>query len=171
MLILFSLIKRDLTMYAIQKFILDNFLPFTKPSFGAIKPALTRLEKSGFLTSRKSMSDGGRLSVFYTITNSGKSELKRLLLSELSENAVQFFSNARLKLACASVLNETEKEKLFFEIKSATFAHKSVAETLLNDDYNQFNFYQKIVIDNTICELKNFINIIEGFEKDNASNS
>ena len=43
LLILFVLLKRDLTMYAVQKRIREYFLPFTNPSFGALKPALVRL--------------------------------------------------------------------------------------------------------------------------------
>lgn len=39
------------------------------------------------------------------------------------------------------------------------------------DEYNPIDFYQRIVLDNTICEYNNFISMIEGFEKGNASNS
>src|SRR5574344_2070319 len=76
LMILFVLLKRDLTMYAVHKRIEENFLPYTNPSFGAIKPALVRLEKNGFLTSAKIMSDGGKLSVFYSITKDGMIVLK-----------------------------------------------------------------------------------------------
>lgn len=171
LIILFVLLKRDLTMYAIQKHIDENFAPFTKPSFGAIKPALRRLEANGFLTSRKMMSDGGKLSVFYTISKSGKEELKRLLLEDLSENPLQFLSNARVKLSCAGVLEAEERERLFFNIKSLAMQYKFNTENMLDDEYNQYNFYQKIVLDNALCEYKNFTAIIEGLEKDNARNS
>lgn len=171
LLILYVLLKRDFTMYAIQKHIDENFAPFTKPSFGAIKPALKRLEANGFLTSRKMMSDGGKLSVFYSISKQGKDELKRLLLEDLSENPVQFLSNARIKLACAEYLNSAEREKMFFNIKSLAMQHKCAAENMLDDEYNQYNFYQKIILDNALCEFKNFIAIVEGLEKDNARNS
>ena len=96
LLILYVILKRDYTMYSIQKRIEDNFAPFTKPSFGALKPALRRLEIKGFLKSRKLMSDGGKLSVFYEITKEGIGELKRLVLEELSVNPVQYLSNARI---------------------------------------------------------------------------
>lgn len=171
LLVLYVLTKRDLTMYAIQKHIEENFAPFTKPSFGAIKPALRRLETNGFLTSRKMMSDGGKLSVFYTISKQGKEELKRLLLEDLSENPLQFLSNARIKLSCAGYLGSDERKRLFFNIKTLAAQHKYNAESMLNDEYNQYNFYQKIILDNALCDYKNFISIIEGLEKDNARNS
>ena len=68
LLILYVLLKKDLTMYAVQKHIEDNFAPYTKPSFGALKPALRRLETKECISSRKMMSDGGKLSVFYSLT-------------------------------------------------------------------------------------------------------
>ena len=105
LLILYVLLKRDLTMYAIQKRIEDNFAPFTKPSFGALKPALRRLEEKQCLTSRKSMSEGGKLSVYYEISKQGITELKRLILEDLSDNPLQFLSNARVKLSCADCLD------------------------------------------------------------------
>ncbi|MFI3300494.1 MAG: PadR family transcriptional regulator [Candidatus Gastranaerophilales bacterium] len=171
MLVLFAISKRDLTMYAVHKFIENNFAPFTKPSFGAINPALKRLIDKEFLTSRKSMSDGGKLSVFYSITNSGIGELKKIILADYSENPIQFMPNAKIRLSCACVLDEAEKNRLFLMTKKNATKHKNIAEAFLSEDFNQFNFYQKIVVDNTICELKNFINIVEGFEKDNVSNS
>ena len=171
LLILYVILKRDYTMYAIQKRIEDNFAPFTKPSFGALKPALRRLEEKECLKSRKSMSDGGKLSVFYEITRYGVNELKRLLLEDLSDNPIQFLSNARIKLSCADCLEKDERTRLFFLVKSRAMQFENFASNILNDDYKQVSFYQKIILDNTICELSNFVTIIEGLEKDNASNS
>ena len=170
LLILYVLLHRDLTMYAIQKRIEDNFAPFTKPSFGALKPALRRLEEKQCLTNRKNMSDGGKLSVYYEISKKGIIELKRLILENLSDNPLQFLSNARVKLSCADCLDSKERERLFFSIKSRAMQFKIAAQNILNDEYGHINFYQKIVLDNSICEFSNFITIIEGLEKDNAGN-
>jgi DNA-binding PadR family transcriptional regulator len=171
LLILYVILKRDYTMYAIQKRIEDNFAPFTKPSFGALKPALRRLEEKECLTSRKIMSDGGKLSVYYEISRNGINELKRLILEDLSDNPIQFLSNARIKLSCADCLNKEERVRLFFLIKTRAMQFKNEAQNILNDEYKQTNFYQKIILDNTICDFANFITIVEGLEKDNASNS
>lgn len=171
LLILYVILKRDYTMYAIQKRIEDNFAPYTKPSFGALKPALRRLEEKECLTSRKMMSDGGKLSVFYEITRSGINELKRLLLEDYSINPLQFLSDARIKLSCADCLDSDEKKRLFFLSKTRAMQFKNEAQNILKDEYNQVNFYQKIILDNTVCEYSNLISIIEGLEKDNARNS
>lgn len=171
LMILYVLLKHDLTMYAVHKRIQESFLAFTSPSFGAIKPALVRLEKKGCIKSSKIMSDGGKLSVFYSITKDGVKELKNLLLNPFSNNPLQFLSDAKVKLCCASFLGKDECYELFEEIKSNALLHKLNAEKILSDEYNPIDFYQRIVLDNTICEYKNFISMIEGFEKGNASNS
>lgn len=171
LMILFVLLKRDLTMYAIHKRIEENFLPFTNPSFGALKPALVRLEKSGCITASKIMSDGGKLSVIYSITKDGVKELKNLLLKPFSNNALQFISDAKVKLCCASFLGKDDCAQLFEDIKSFAYLHKVNAEKILADEYNPIDFYQRIVLDNTICAYNNFISMIEGFEKENAGNS
>lgn len=171
LLILYVLLKRNFTMYSIQKRIDENFAPFTKPSFGALKPALRRLEEKECLTSRKTMSDGGKLSVYYEISRNGIAELKRLILEDLSDNPLQFLSNARAKLCCADCLNTDERKRLFFSVKSRAMQFKTLSQNVLNDDYNHINFYQKVVIDNALCEFSNLITLVEGLEKDNAGNS
>ena len=169
--ILYSILTREYTMYSIQKRILENFAPYTKPSFGALKPALRRLEENEFLKTRKVISDGGKYSVFYEITKSGINELKRQLLEDMSDNPLQFLSNARIKLACADCLDNDERKRLFFGIKTRAMQFKNSAQNILNDEIHQINFYHKIILDNTVCEYSNFITIIEGLEKDNARNS
>ena len=171
LLILYVLLKHDLTMYAIHKRIQEKFLAYTTPSFGALKPALVRLEKNGCITSAKIMSDGGKLSVFYSITKEGLKELKKLLLKPFSTNPLQFLSDARVKISCAGFLDKEDCIDLFMEIKSNALVHKVNAEKILSDKYTPLDFYQRVVLDNTICEYKNFISMIEGLEKDNARNS
>ena len=171
LIILFVLTKRELTMYGIQKAISDVFDAYTRPSFGAIKPALKRLEISGFIRSRRSMSEGGKQSGFYSLTNDGNAELKRLILEDLSDNPVQFFSNARIKISCASFLSDEEASALLLRIKTKALEYKFSAENILNDEYTHLSFYQRVVLDNALCEYQNFVTLIETLEKENARNS
>lgn len=164
LLILYVLSEREMTMYAILKYILDIFGSFTQPSFGAIKPALTRLEKSGFIRSRKAMSDGGKLSGFYSITQDGREELKRLLLEKVSNNPLQFQSTAGIKISCASYLAKDERKELFSQLKSKAHEHKFKAENTLSNE-KSLTFYQRIILDSTIVEYKNLITLIENLEK------
>ena len=169
-MILYILLKHDLTMYAIHKRIQENFLAFTNPSFGAVKPALVRLEKQKFISSSKIMSDGGKLSVYYSITKEGVKELRNLLLKPLSQNPLQFLSDARIKLSCISFLEGLDAHDVFVDIKSNALLHKNNAEYILSDEYTPLTFQQRVVLDNAICEYKNFVSLVEGLEKSNAGN-
>lgn len=170
-MILYILLKHDLTMYAIHKRIQENFLAYTNPSFGALKPALVRIEKMGYLSTSKMMSEGGKLSVFYSITKEGEKELRRLLLKPLSQNPLQFFSDARIKLSCSSFLDNSDKQEVYADIKSNALLHKLHSKNILADEYTPLTFQQRVVLDNAVCEYKNFISLVEGLEKSNAGNS
>lgn len=165
LLVLYVLSEREMTMYAVLKHILDVFGAFSQPSFGAIKPALTRLEKSGFIRSRKAMSDGGKLSGFYSITQEGREELKKLILEKVSNNPLQFHSAMGIKISCASYLAQDERKELFFQLKIKAQEHKFYAENTLSTQ-KSLTFYQRIILDNSIVEYKNLITLIENLEKE-----
>lgn len=55
---------------------MEYFRAYTNPSFGALKPALVRLERNKFITAEKIMSDGGKLSIFYSITKDGHERIE-----------------------------------------------------------------------------------------------
>lgn len=165
LLILYILSEREMTMYAILKQILDVFGAYTQPSFGAIKPALTRLEKEGFLRSRKAMSDGGKLSGFYSITDDGREELKTLLLEKISDNPLQFPSTAGIKISCASFLDNDKRKMMFYRLKTKAQEHRYTAESTLQNE-KSLSFYQRIILDNTLLEYKNLITILENLEKE-----
>ncbi len=168
-LILHALMQKSFTMYSVKKYIETTFAAFITPSFGAIKPALNRLEEKECIKSGKLMSDGGKLSIYYTITKKGKEEFTRLLLDDMSQNPSQFFLLARLKLVMAQYLTKEENKRLFFIIKSLALKFKNQATELMKNDDNKF--YYNIVLDNISCEYANLITMVEGLEKDNARNS
>ena len=162
LLILFELNRRVLTMYGISKEIRATFSVLTTPSYGTIKPALSRLENGGFIKKQKTLSEGGRPSCFYSITKLGEEELKRLIMAPLVENPIQFFTNARIKLACSDCLNNDEQRRMLAQIKLK--AENILIDTQNMMKSNELAFYPKMVFDNLTCEYKNFISLLEGFE-------
>ena len=162
LLILFELNKTVLTMYGVSKEIRGDFSVLTTPSYGTIKPALRRLENSGFVKTQKSISEGGRPSTYYSITKEGTNELKRLIMEEPLENPIQFLPMARIKLACTDILNKDEQTVMIKALKTK-------AESIIIDTKNLMTFKdlpgcQRLVFDNLICEYNNFISLLEGFE-------
>lgn len=166
-LILHSLMQKSYTMYSIKKHIETVFAAFVTPSFGAINPALRRLEEKECIKSGKIMSEGGKLSIYYTITKKGKEEFARLLLDDMSQNPSQFFLLARLKLIMADYLSKEERKRLFFIIKSLAMKFKNQA----SERRDLGGFYYNVVLDNIACEYSNLITAVEALEKDNARNS
>lgn len=162
-LILYTLQEGVHTMYGIRKAITDEFSSFTLPSYGTIKPALRRLEESGFISSRKSMSKGGRPSVYYSITQAGKIGFKGFILAQIQDNPVQFLNNSRIKLYCAKVLDTDELKTLVSILK--TKAENIYYETKKLTEINNEDFYKRIVYDNLNLEYKNFISLLEGIER------
>lgn len=171
LMILFVLLTRDLTMYSVRKRITTLFCAFTIPSFGALDPALKRLEKQGCLTSSKVLSDGGKVSIYYSITKQGEKILKTLLLKPLSKNPLKFLPEAKVKLCCASVLQKEDLQIMLDDITSNALLHKIEAQKRLEDEYNPPDAFQKLILDNTICEYKNFISLLEGLSKSYAGNN
>lgn len=163
LLILYKLSKKVLTMYGISKDILNSFSVMTTPSFGTIKPALTRLEKAEFVKSQKTLSAGGRPSVYYSITQTGLKELNRLILAEVQDNPVQFLTTARIRLSCAEILNKEEQLNLFKLLKLKS---ESIIIDIKNILHNEnLDFYKKMVMDNLLCEYNNLNSLLEGFER------
>lgn len=163
LLILHELTKKTLTMYGISKEIHKKFSVLTTPSYGTIKPALTRLTKSGFVKSQKTMSAGGRPSVYYSITNLGEEEFIALILSALQDNPIQFLTTARIRLSCAENLDSKYKLSLYKLLKNKCDSILIDTKALIDDE--SINFHQKLVLDNLLCEYKNFILLLEGFER------
>lgn len=163
LLILFELSKKVLTMYGISKEIRADFSVLTQPSYGTIKPALNRLEKSGFLKTQKSITSGGRPSTYYSITKDGFEELKKLIITPPLENPVQFLTSARVKLACAEILNYSEQKELIENLKYKSELILLDTKKLVKEA--QLDFYPKMVFDNLTCEYNNFISLLEGFER------
>ena len=162
LLILFELNKTVLTMYGVSKEIRGDFSVLTTPSYGTIKPALRRLENGGFVKTQKTISEGGRPSTFYSITEEGVNELKRLIMEEPLENPIQFLPMARVKLACADILERKEQLKMISALKNKSESIIIDAKNIMA--FKDLSFYPKMVFDNLICEYKNFISLLEGFE-------
>ena len=162
-LILYQISKKVLTMYGISREIKSEFSVLLTPSYGTISPALRRLEKDFCIKSQKIMSEGGRPSVYYSITKDGEQKLKELILQEPLENPIQFLPSARAKLVCSIVLNNSEKKELFNILKIKSESIIIDIKKLLQ--HNETDFYKKMVYDNLLCEYKNFVSLLEGFER------
>lgn len=167
-LILYTLTKSQITMYGLSKSINKSFGAITKPGFGTIQPALKRMEKKGLVKSDKFFTDGGKPYFYYSITDEGVDYLKKKLLKKISTNPIQFIPFAKIKIACLDILSDDERKTLLSSLKTSLMKIKLDAEKSLSIDESKENYYQRMVLDSTVCEYNNFINLIGGLE--NACN-
>lgn len=167
-LILYILNKSQTTMYGLSKTINKIYGSITKPSFGTLQPALKKLEKNKYIFASKFYTDGGKPYFYYSITEYGFQFLKDKLLKNTTLNPTQFISMTKIKLACSDVLDNSEKEIVFKQLKTNLSKLKTEAETALDENWTD-NFYNRMVLNNTVCEYNNLISLVEGLE--NAGNS
>ena len=162
-LILYELTKKVYTMYGLSKEIRTKLTSLTLPSIGTIKPALVRLEASGCIMSQKTISKGGRPSVYYSIKPEGRRILNELLKSPVKINPSQFLTDARIRLYCSDVLSVNDFNEMLSGLKALTENLYSSAHKAAED--NDENFYPKMVFNNISCEYKNFLSLLEGIER------
>ena len=159
-LILYILNKSQTTMYGLSKCINKNYGSITKPSFGTLQPALKKLEGKKYIFSSKFYTEGGKPYFYYSVTEEGLSYLKEKLLRNTSLNPTQFISMTKIKIACADILNDTEKKELFKNLKTGLTKLKTETEQALSENWTK-NTYHRLVLNNPVCEYKNLIDLIE----------
>ena len=169
LLILYLLTKGQSTMYGLSKSLYKNYGFITKPGFGTLQPALKRLEKQNFIKADKFFSDGGKPYYYYSILEEGKEFLTKKLMEKITTNPIQFYPFAKIKIACSDVLSKDERLELFKSLKYELQKIKLDAESLLESETLSNNFCHKMVLNTTVCEYNNFVNLIEDLE--NACNS
>lgn len=162
LLILYELNKSPLTTYGISRQIKKQFGVLLKPSMGTIQPAIKKLEHSGLVSGQKYMSSGGRPSICYTITEKGKSELKKELLSQITENPIQFLVTARVRLCCAEVLDVSDYLALLKILKRKT--ESLMLDTKSQTESKNIQENSNMIFDNLACEYRNFLSLLEGLE-------
>lgn len=116
LLVLYVLQEKDLTVYSIRKSIIDNFGIYTKPSLGAIYPALQRLIKQDAVEVTENISSGGKKICYHHLTNSGKKLFNEIFCDDIGENPLNACNLIRLKI---SLLNKTKTNIALFFLENS----------------------------------------------------
>lgn len=140
--ILYSIYKRDLTIYSIRKLITEKFGIYTKPSHGTIHPALKKLTSEGFVTVRETISDGGRKSCYYSVTEKGKKYLSKLILSDLSSNPSVFINDISIRTAALGVLSENERKQFIENTVKFLDLYEMQTKRAAENEYTGLDYYQ-----------------------------
>jgi DNA-binding PadR family transcriptional regulator len=117
LIILAVLIGGEHTIYRIKQKIKNSFSVFLSASFGSIHPALRKLEKDGYISAKRKMSNGGQKSSFYSITNKGKEYFKELMTAEIDEPVSYSNQMANIKIMLFDQLDESLRKNVIESIK------------------------------------------------------
>lgn len=131
------------------------------PSHGTIHPALKRFEEEKFVTVRETISDGGKKSSYYGITEKGKKHLCKLLLSELSENPSVSINEIYIRLSASGILSEEQKKELKQLCERYLDLYITAIERKINDQYSGLDNFQKQVMAKISSNQKEFISFIK----------
>lgn len=164
-LILYTLLNSQNTMYGLSKSIEKTFGFITKPSFGTLQPALKTLEKNSYIKSDNFFTEGGKPYIYYSITEQGKNYLTELIQTKFPNNPVQLIPEIKIRIICSTILSKEAQKNLFKNIKSHIMTLKTKTEKALNSDTYSTNYQARLLLDNIICEYKNLYNLTEGLEK------
>ena len=77
--------------------------------------------------------------------------------------ALPFLSLSVLKVICSEFLDNSEQKTLYKLLKLKSESIMIDTKNILNQ--KDFDYVQKMVYDNLICEYNNFTNLLEGLER------
>ena len=153
LLILYSLNRRERTLYSLRSDIIEKFGSFTKPSIGTIHPALKRLLKNNVVTVRNDFSDGGKKSTYYGLAMHWQKKFRDLFFTPLSDNPTNFFTELQSRIAVLSLLEDDLKETFFDDISIRLESYRLDLQNILDDNYIDLDVYQKSLLKKNICDI------------------
>lgn len=165
LLILYSLRKRERTLYSLRSDIIEKFGYFTKPSIGTIHPAVKRLLESNIVTIRKDFSQGGKKSTYYGLALHWQKKFQDLFFSPLSENPTLFFTEIQSRIAVMSLLDEDLKQTFVKDILIKLESFLLDLQNSLEDEYTNYDKYQLALLKKNISDLKNFKTFVAALEE------
>jgi len=166
LLILYSLNKRERTLYSLRADIVEKFGGFTKPSIGTIHPALKRLLANNVVTIRNDYSEGGKKSTFYGLALHWQKKFRDLFFSSMSDNPTLFFTELQSRIAVLSLLENDLKETFFEDIAIKLESLRLDLVNAMDDEYIDFDKYQMALLKKNIAEVESYqqlISALRGF--------
>ncbi|MGN0192605.1 MAG: PadR family transcriptional regulator [Candidatus Gastranaerophilaceae bacterium] len=115
--ILYTLFDGEKTVYSVRKDIARVFGAYSVPSHGTIYPSLKKAAEGGYVKMREFLSDGGRKSCCFSLTDKGKKRFHKLAVSEFSENPAVFLTDLKIRICAYEKFSEAGKKEF---VKSAT---------------------------------------------------
>lgn len=152
-LILYVIHKREKTIYSIRKEIIEIFGTFTKPSIGTIYPALKRLQKDGAISVYEKLSEGGKKSSYFSITQKGFTVFKKLFFDSASENPSLFYIHLQARLGTMGLLTVEERTQFVQDFLKKIDIYEFELENKLKDEFLGLDYFQRQLLEKSLAEL------------------
>ena len=165
-LILYTIHKREKTIYSIQKEISDIFGFFTKPSIGTVHPALKRLLNAKAVSLTERMSEGGKKSSYYFITKKGYDYFKECFFNTSRDNPSLFYTQLLARLSTMGLLNIEERKQFLIDASKRVELFQIEVEKILNDPYTELDYFQSEVMKKTLNEYKSLKDYLKKLKVD-----
>lgn len=169
LLILYTLRNHEKTIYAVRRDIIEIFGNFTVPSIGTIHPAMKRLEQKGCLTCTERMSEGGKKSSYYKLTQKGRDFFKELFFTDLSENPSLFYGHLQARFGTLSMLEVEDRKKFVSDISKKLEMYSVEVEDKLNDEFITLDYFQKSLLKRTLNEINSLKTFVKNLKVDHDS--
>lgn len=166
LLILYTIRKREKTIYGIRKDITELFGTFTKPSIGGIYPALKRLQKAGAVECSERITDGGKKSSYFTVSKTGLNHFKELFFEPISTNPSLFYVQLQARLGTMGILRKEERKEFLNDYLKRVELFEIDINKRLNDEFTDFDTYQRLLLERTKKEVKNLSEYLSNLEKE-----
>ncbi|MCD7779305.1 MAG: PadR family transcriptional regulator [Candidatus Gastranaerophilales bacterium] len=165
-LILYIIHKREKTLYAIRKEIIEVFGTFTKPSIGTIYPALQRLLKEKAVTVTDRISEGGKKSSYFSITKRGFEYFKELFFNSASDNPSLFYTQLQARFGTMGLLKVEDRKEFLKEFSRKIDIYQFELENKLKDEFLDLDYYQRELLNRTLSELNSLKDYIKYIKTD-----
>lgn len=156
LLILYSLSKRERTLYSLRASIIEKFGYFTRPSIGTLHPALKRMLAGNIVTMRNDYSQGGKKSTFYGLSKDALKHFRELFFEPFSENPTLFFTEIQTKISTMSLLNKEDKEAFLKELSMKIESFILDLKNTLEDEYIELDQYQTALLIKNIEDMEHY---------------
>ena len=144
-LILYTIHRRERTLYAIRKDIIDLFGTFTKPSIGTIYPALKRLMKEDAVSVYEKISEGGKKFCYFSITPKGFNVFRKYFFNSQSDNPSLFYTQIQARFATMGLLDNKDKKEFIEDSSKKIEIYKFELEKKLKDEFLELDYYQRML--------------------------
>lgn len=163
--ILYCLAKREMTIYSVKKFISKYFGAYTKPSHGTIYPALKKLLSENYVSVQITLSDGGKKSSYYSITEKGKKYFNEIMLNDFSDNPSVFLNEINLRISAIGILNKENKIELIDKCIKMAELHTIQIQNCIENEYNNYDNYQKAIMKESKRQALSLIEFLKNLKE------